>query len=50
MRNTQRNTQIHRMMVYYFTIIKIFELVFEFQTIYLKNGHTPSEICFCRLL
>lgn len=50
MRNTQRNTQIHRMVVYYFTIIKIFELVFEFQIIYLKNGHIPNEICFCRLL
>lgn len=50
MRNIQRNRQIHRLVVYYFTLIKILELVFEFQVIYLKNGHTPSEICFCRLL
>lgn len=49
MRNIQRNKQIHRMVVYYFTIIKIFELVFEFQIIYLQNGHTPNEIWFCRL-
>lgn len=46
MRNIQRNKQIHRMVVYYFTIIKIFELVFEFQIIYLKNGHTPMKFDF----
>ena len=34
------------MVVYYFTNIKIFELVFEFQIIYLKNGHTPMKFDF----